>query len=270
MTFPYERYETLAEPLTVYHPTGEEERAHWIFQTIDKAGQKLSALLQQPMPELELLLVDPADWHLAPRSEDESEDKGKETGKDVTPLQPYWTDATSPPCIVIPSEFDPIFGEETPEKFAFMLYHELTLAFLEDDTRPWPEDYPLWADEWQIKFAALWLAHSLNGVQDIVNKDLREEYAEVFEAEEDGKTPVTVRGFDWYEDTADEDYLEYELLLEQFAADLLRRNDASILPRFLALYRIEQSVLLSDDVTIMLGTVLDPGGIDWLESLVYF
>lgn len=266
MTFPYERYETLAEPLTVYHPTGEEERARWIFQTIEKAGQKLSALLQQPMPELEVLLVDPVDWPFVPRNEDERE------GEEVAPLQPYWTDATSPPCLVIPAEIDPILGEETPEKLAFMLYHELTLAFLEDDPRPWPEDYPLWADEWQIKFAALWLAHTLNGVQNIVNQDLREEYGEVFEPEPDGKTPVTIRGFDWYEDTADEDYLEYELLLEQFAADLLLRtqNDASILPRFLALYRVEQKTLLSDDVTIMLGTVLDPGGIEWLESLVYF
>ena len=260
MTFPYERYETLAEPLTVHHPTGEEERARWVFQTIEKAGQKLSALLQRPMPELELLLVDPTDWQLVPHNEDE----------DVAPLQPYWTDATSPPCIVIPAEIDPIFGEETPEKLAYMLYHELILAFLEDDPRPWPEDYPLWADEWQLKFAALWLTQTLNGVQGIVNKDLREEFSDIFEPEADGKTPVTIRGFDWYEDTAEEDYLEYELLLEQFAADLLRRNDASILPRFLALYRSEQKVLLSDDVTIMLGTVLDPGGVDWLESLVYF
>lgn len=260
MTFPYERYETLAEPLTVYHPTGEEERARWVFQSIEKAGQKLSELLQQPMPEIELLLVDAVDWQLAPRNEDE----------DAAPLQPYWTDVTSPPCIVIPAEIDLIFGEETPEKFAYMLYHELTLAFLEEDPRPWPEDAPLWADEWQIKFAALWLVQTLNGVRGIVNTDLRQEYSEIFETEPDGKTPVTIRGFDWYEDTSEEDYLEYELLLEQFAVDLLQRSGANILPRFLALYRAEQSVLLSDDVTILLGTVLDPDGIEWLESLVYF
>ncbi len=57
--FPYERYETLAEPLTVYYPTGEDTLAHWIFQTLDRAGNALAELLELPMPELEILLVSP-------------------------------------------------------------------------------------------------------------------------------------------------------------------------------------------------------------------
>ncbi len=262
MLFPYERYETLAEPMTVYHPTGAEGRAHWVFQMIDKASQMLSHALQQPIPELELLLVDAADWQLAPRAEEEEEE--------TNTLQPYWTDVTSPPCIVVPAEIDPLLGEETPEKLAYMLYHELTLAFLEDDPRSWPNDYPLWADEWQLEFAALWLAQSINGVKGVVNKDLHEELEDLFEPEADGKTPVTIRGFDWYEDTSVEDYLDYQLLLEQFATDLLSRYDISILPRFIALFRNGHERLYSDDVTIMLGTVLDEGGTEWLESLVYF
>ena len=64
--FPYERYETLAEPLTVYYPTGEESLARWVFQTVEKAGKALADLLKLPMPELEILLVSPADWQLAP------------------------------------------------------------------------------------------------------------------------------------------------------------------------------------------------------------
>ena len=36
---------------------------------------------------------------------------------------------------------------------------------------------------------------------------------------------MTVRGFDWFEDTAVEDYLTYELLLEQCAADLLAKYE---------------------------------------------
>ena len=56
-----------------------------------------------------------------------------------------------------------------------MLYHELSLAFLEDDPRPWSEESPLWADEWQFKFAALWLSQRLDGVQGVVNKDLHEQ-----------------------------------------------------------------------------------------------
>jgi hypothetical protein len=81
---------------------------------------------------------------------------------------------------------------------------------------------------------------------------------------------VTVRGFDWYEDTTPEDYLVYQLLLEQFAADLLARYDPGILPRFLALYRTERETLLSDEVTSMLATALGPSGDTWLEELVYF
>src|SRR5256885_17222859 len=82
----------------------------------------------------------------------------------------------------------------------------------------------LWADEWQLKFAALWLSQQIDGQKGVVNKDLREKYAEIFEPEEDGKTPVTIRGFDWYDDTTPEDYLCYELLLEQLAADLLAHS----------------------------------------------
>jgi len=170
----------------------------------------------------------------------------------------------------VPVNIDPVFGKETPERLAFILYHALTLAFLESDPRPWPEEYPLWADEWQLKFAAVWLAQNLDGQQGLVNKELHAQYEEIFEPEADGKTPVTIRGFDWFEDTSAEDYLAYELLLEQFAVDLLKRYDASILPRFLALYRTERPVLLSDDVTTMLAAALGPGSADWLEELVYF
>jgi len=265
-SFPYERYETLAEPITVYYPTGQESLAHWAFQTIDKAGNMLATLLALPTPEMEILLVASTDWHLAPHNEPE------ELGNP----HPYWTDATSatsatsPPCIVIPLELDPIFGQPAQEKFAFILYHELALAFLESDPRPYPEEYPLWADEWQLKFAALWLSQQINAQKGVVNKDLHEKYAEIFEPEEDGKTPVTIRGFDWYEDTTPEDYLCYELLLEQFAADLLAHNGPEVLPRFLALYRKDYNVLLSEDVTEMLGSAIGPNGTRWLDELTYF
>ena len=101
-------------------------------------------------------------------------------------------------------------------------------------------------------------------------KDLHDHYAEIFEPELDGKTPVTIRGFDWYEDTSDEDYLIFNLLLEQFAADLQLKYSPEILPRFLDLYRNACSVLLSDDITNMLAGILGPGGAEWLENLVYF
>lgn len=260
MHFPYEHYEVLAEPFTVYYPTGKEISAHWVCQTLKNAAELLTQLLGQPMPDLEVLLVDAADWQSVPRDELE----------DISLPHPYWTDVTSPPCVVIPTEIDPIFGEMTPEKLAFFLYHDLTLAYLEHDPRPWPDECPLWADEWQLKFASLWLSFRLDGQQGVVNKDLFEQYAEIFEPELDGKTPVTVRGFDWYEDTTPEDYLCYELLLEQFAADLLTKYSPNVLPHFLVLYRRDKKVLLSDDITAMLAKVLGPDGDMWLEDLVYF
>lgn len=260
MQFPYEHYETLPVVPETYYPTGEEVHARWIFQTLDNAGKRSGELLNTPLPEMEVLLVATNDWPLAPRDElEENSD-----------LLPYWTNVSSPGVLVVPVEVASVFGEPTQEKLAFMLYQALTLAFLENDPRPWPDDYPLWADEWQLKFAALWLAHRLDSVQGVVNKDLREEYVDIFEPEADGKTPVTVRGFDWFEDTLPEDYLSYELLLEQFAADLLDKYEADVLPRFLELYRKERAVLLSDDVTNMLASVLGVGGEEWLEDLVYF
>ena len=69
---------------------------------------------------------------------------------------------------------------------------------------------------------------------------------------------------------SDEDYLIFNLLLEQFAADLQLKYSPEILPRFLDLYRTECSVLLSDDITEMLASILGPGGSEWLENLVYF
>lgn len=260
MQFPYKRYEIVSEESKMYYPTGEEVRARWIVRILAKAGKLLGQLLNQPSPAMDMLLVATNDWQLAPR--DDAEENSD--------LLPYWTNVDGRGVMVVPLEVDPVFGEPTQEKLAFMLYQALTLAFLENDPRPWPEDYPLWADEWQLKFAALWLAHHLDSVQGVVNNDLREEYVDIFEPEADGKTPVTVRGFDWFEDTPAEDYLSYELLLEQFAADLLDKYEPDVLPRFLELYRKERAVLLSDDVTAMLASVLGPGGEEWLEDLVYF
>jgi hypothetical protein len=260
VSFPYERYETLAEPRTVYYPASEEEFARWVFQSIDKAGKLLTQLLSQPMPDIELLLVAQDDWNLAPHDEEE----------ELHNPHPFWTDVTTPPSIVVPLELDPIFGEPTIEKLAFMLYHELALAFLENDPRPYPGEYPLWADEWQLKFAALWVSQQVSAFQGIVNKDLHEKYAEIFEPEEDGKTPVTIRGFDWYEDTIPEDYLCYELLLEQLAADILKQYGPEVLPRYLALYRKAHTILLSDEITEMLGAALGVGDVAWLDELVYF
>jgi hypothetical protein len=266
--FPYDRYETLTEPVTTYYPKGAELQAHQVSQIIHNAAAQLALALARPVPELEILLVTLQDWELAPHDDVEELDA----------TQPYWTAATTPPTIVVPVALDGAFsfvldeslGEMTPEKFAFALYHEAVLALLEDDPRPWPEEYPLWADEWQIKFAALWLAYKLDGQQGVVNKDLHEQYAEIFEPEPDGKTPVTVRGFDWFEDTDPEEYLCYELLLERFAADLLSAYTIDILPRFLDLYRRTATQLLSDDVTNMLVSALGPGSEEWLEALVYF
>lgn len=260
MPFPYEQYETLAEPLTVYYPTGQDTLARWIFSTLDKAGELLTELLEQPMPEMEVVLVAPPDWNKAPGEDLE----------ETNILLPYWTDATTPPSIIVPTQLDPIIGIPSQEKLAFFLYHELTHAFLEADPRPWPQESPLWADEWQLQFAALWLAQQISGQQGVITRDLHEKYAEIFEPEADEKTPVTIRGFDWYEDTSPEDYLVFDLLLEQFAVDLLAHSGPELLPRFLALYRKGHGVLLSDDVTEMLGSVVGPGGVEWLDNLVYF
>jgi len=43
-----------------------------------------------------------------------------------------------------------------------------------------------------------------------------------------------------------------------------------LLPRFLALYREDDGVLLSDDVTAMLVEALEDEQETWLEELVYF
>ncbi len=266
MPFPYKQYETLAEPLQIYYPAGAETQARWVLQTLEQASELLAKLLNRPAPEMEILLVATGDWESRPREMPEEQAELEGPGN----LLPYWTDSTQPSSLVIPVALDPIIGEPTQQKLAFLLYHEITRAFLENDPRPWPDEYPLWADEWQLQFAALWLAQEINGQQGIVTRDLHQKYAEIFEPEEDGKTPVTVRGFDWYEDTSPEDYLCFDLLLEQFAADLLARSDPGALPRFLTLYRKDHHVLLSDDVTEMLGSVLGPAGVEWLEGLVYF
>jgi hypothetical protein len=260
MTFPYEKYERIADPFTAYYSENQDALVHLIIQSVDQANRRLVQLLGQPGPDLQIILVAPEDWHTMPH--DDPEEPGN--------ALPYWTNVTHPPSLVIPSQLDPIIGLPTQEKLIYLIYTVLTQAFLENDPRPWPEESPLWADEWQIQFAALWLMRQINGQSGIVMKDLHEHYAEIFEPELDGKTPVTIRGFDWYEDTTDEEYLIFNLLLEQFAADLQLKFSSEILPRFLALYRNARRVLLSDDITGMLASILGPGGAAWLENLVYF
>jgi hypothetical protein len=257
--FPYEKYETLAAPVKVYYPAWHKELARQVWHSIEKADTLLSRLLSLPAPAMEILLAAPEEWQFAPREDEEI----------TTLMLPYWTDVTGPPTLVVPTQLDAMIGRGTVKKRAFLMFHELAHAFLEADARPWPLESPLWADEWQMQFAALWLAQQVVDVQGIVQTDLHKEHAELFEPEADGKTPVTVRGFDWYEDTTPQEYLEYTLLLERFAADLLAKYDAAILPRFLVFYR-EETVWLSDDVTNMLAAVLGGGGAEWLESLVYF
>ena len=248
---------------TLYYPRGEEARARQLLLSIRDAAVLLSQLLERPAPTINILFVAPKDWARAPREEEEEGGDGEET-------YPYWTEQTSPPSLVIPLKSEKALSTVPTNHFAFMLYHSLVLSYLEADTRPWPDDSPLWADEWQLKFAALWLTYRLNGQNGMIAQQLREELADLFEPEDDGKTPVTIRGFDWDEDTSPEDYLTYSLLHEQFAADLLARYEPEILPRFLSLYRREHSVLYSDDVTAMLAEALGVGGAEWLEGLVYF
>jgi len=264
MPFLYQQYKTLDLSLKTYYPPGQEVLAKQILQVVERAEQLLEQLLNLPKPELELLIVAPADWEFAPP------DDMAAPGPPSTML-PYWTDVPTRPTLVVPEQLDEILGEATPEKLALLLYHEITHAFLESDPRPWPDDNPLWADEWQMQFAEFWLFRQIHGETEhlTITADLHKQFAEIFEPEADGKTPVTVRGFDWYEDTTPEDYLEFALLLEKFAIDLLARYDASILPRFLERYR-KETPLLSDEVTLMLSEVLGPGGEEWLENLVYF
>jgi hypothetical protein len=260
MPFVYEKYERVAGPFSAYYPEGRDSLVHVIMRTVDEASRRLQQLLGQPGPKMQVILVAPADWQMMPHDDPE------EPGNAI----PYWTNMTYPPSLVVPSQLDPIVGLPTQEKLMYLVYTVLAQAFLENDPRPWPGESPLWADEWQIQCAALWLMQQVHGQSGIVMQDLHEQYVEIFEPESDGKTPVTIRGFDWYEDTSEEDYLIFNLLLEQFAADLLPKYGPEILPRFLDLYRNDESVLLSDDVTAMLAGILVPGGAVWLENLVYF
>jgi hypothetical protein len=259
----FEKYKKLNESQATYYPEGLEEPARQIFQEVHQACQLLGELLGQPMPVMNIVLVGTADWQFAPP--EQMEDPPGPPGA----MLPYWTEVPEPPMLVVPEQMDEIMGEDTPEKRSLLLYHELAHAFLEHDPRPWPDDSPLWADEWQLQFAAFWLFKQIHGQIENITADLHQQFTESFQPEADGKTPVTVRGFDWYEDTAPEDYLEFVLLLEKFAADLLARYDATLLPRFLARYRSE-TPLLSEDVTKMLGEVLGEDGEEWLEELVYF
>ncbi|MGZ3622561.1 MAG: hypothetical protein ACXVDN_18895 [Ktedonobacteraceae bacterium] len=260
MPFPYEKYKREVTPFPVFYSESQASLAYTISASVDHASQKLKQLLDQQIPKMQMLLVEPADWHATSRDDPEEPNN----------VLPYWTTVTHPPSLVIPSQLDPIMGQPTQEKLFYLIYTVLAQTFLESDSRPWPEENPLWADEWQMQFAAVWLMQQINGQSDIVMKDLQDHYAEIFEPELDGKTPVTIRGFDWYEDTSEEDYLIFNLLLEQFAFDLLQKYSPEILPRFLEMYRKDYSVLLSDDVTDMFSRVLGPGGAEWLEDLVYF
>src|SRR5512135_3345149 len=152
MLFPYEKYKRVAGPFTVYYSKSQESLVHVIIQTVDQASQKLEQLLGQSGPKMQVILVAPADWHMMPH--DDPEEPGN--------ALPYWTTVTHPPSLVIPSQLDPIVGLASQEKLIYLVYTVLVQAFLENDPRPWPGESSLWADEWQIQFAALWLMKQIN------------------------------------------------------------------------------------------------------------
>ena len=185
----FTEYHTPAGLPAIFYPPGQEELAARSQQEVVQAGQALGQLLDLPLPAMEVLLIAPSDWQRAPRDEEE-EAPGN--------MLPYWTDATQPSTLVIPQQMDEIVGEATPEKRSLLLYHELAHAFLETDARPWPDESPLWADEWQLQFAAFWLFKQSHGADELITEDLHKQFAESFEPEADGKTPVTIRGFQWY------------------------------------------------------------------------
>src|SRR5260370_12900818 len=112
MPFPYEHYETLAEPLTVYYPTGQHALARWIAQSIEKAGKLLAQLLDRPVPALEIILVAPTAWSFAPREDPEEPDYAL----------PYWTNSIQPPSLLLPCQLYPFIVPPTPEHLPFLLY----------------------------------------------------------------------------------------------------------------------------------------------------
>src|SRR5262245_25896323 len=127
MSFPFEEYETRNEQLKIHYPTGEESQASLVLQTIDQAHKLLAKLLNQVAPEMEVLLVASKNWENRPREVPEEQVELAGPGN----LLPYWTDSTSPSSLVIPVVPDPIIGEPEQDKLAFLLYHEVTRAFLE-------------------------------------------------------------------------------------------------------------------------------------------
>src|SRR5260370_35664389 len=108
------------EPLNFYYRTGQDSLARWIFQSINKAGKLLTQLLDRPLPEMKIILAVPTDWSYAPREDPE----------EPHDALPYWTNATQPPSIVLPSHLDPIIRIHTQEELVFLLYAELVYASL--------------------------------------------------------------------------------------------------------------------------------------------
>src|SRR5260370_6807270 len=97
MPFPYKLYETLAEPLQLYYPAGEETQARWVLQTLEQASELLAKLLNRPAPEMEILLVATGDWESRPRGMPENQPELEVPGN----LLPYRTYTTQPHPLVI-------------------------------------------------------------------------------------------------------------------------------------------------------------------------
>lgn len=229
--------------IPVAYPPHLHGEAAALCGLLDRGARRLSELFGAATPGVEALLVPEGDWHEAPR----------DGGRPYPYGLPYFTRATRPPTLVLPSTLAPAFGPRTEALLPLTVWHELAHAFLLDRE---VVRTPPWLGEWVPQAASAAVARAeglpLDGHLALV----------------DPEPGFTVRTFGGWA-SAGEQMKFQNLLLVLADAAVGRFGDASLARLVRALWR-ERDVVDEGRAVRLLADALGTGGQEWLSSRTEF
>ena len=232
-------YGRLDGSVPVLHPPGSEDRGLDIRGLLETGAASISEVLGEEPPRLQALLVADEDWPEAPR----------ESARPYPPGLPYFTQAATPPALVLPETLSDAFRPRTAATYPLAVWHELAHAFLlsEPIART-----PAWLREFVPQALAAAVARG-TGVP------LDEHLSKV-----EWEPAFAVRGVRGA--GGGERQMAFQKLLRRLGDAALDRFGQAFLGRLVRALREENEVVGEGRAEELLADALDPGGREWLLS----
>ena len=236
-------YGRLDGSVPVLHPPGSEDRGLDIRGLLETGAASISEVLGEEPPRLQALLVADEDWPEAPR----------ESARPYPPGLPYFTQAATPPALVLPETLSDAFRPRTAATYPLAVWHELAHAFLLD--RPVART-PAWLREFAPQALAAAVARRTGLPLDAHLSEL------------DGEPGFTVRNL--RSPATAERQMAFQNLLLRLGDAALDRFGEAWLGRLVRALREEDAIVDERRAEELLADALRPDGWEWLLSRAEF